>query len=74
MVPRHICRGDQSRVFTHTEVNQLDGLGQNKEVLGFRRLHLRKLATEVFHKHIMKPSAQLHRLGANELEALISGS
>jgi hypothetical protein len=52
-------------------VNQVEGLGQNKEVPRSRGLYLGKLLAEVLNKNIVKASTELHWLLADKLEALI---
>jgi hypothetical protein len=52
-------------------VKQVDSLGQNEKASGRRGLYLSDFLAEVLDKDVVKASAELHRLLAAELEALI---
>jgi len=71
IMPNHVRRGDQRDIFADAEVNQVIGLGQNEKVPRYRRLDLRQLAAEILHEDLLEPTAELHRLFTDQLEALV---
>ena len=52
-------------------MDQVDGLGQNEEVLGCGGLYLSEFLAEVLNKNIVEASTELRWLLADQLEALI---
>jgi hypothetical protein len=66
-----VGRGDKRDVLAYAEMNQMIRLGQDIQVPCQRRLDLGQLSPAVLEENFLKTSAKLHRLLADELEALI---
>ena len=71
VVAAHIGCLDESHVLCDTQVNQMEGLGQDEKVLRRRRLDLGELLAELVDENVVKASIELHGLFADEFEALI---
>src|SRR5262249_31928019 len=71
VVAGQIGRGDECNVLTYAEMNEVIDLRQDEQQLCFGRLYLIKLSAEVLHENIGYTAAELDRLLANDLEALV---
>ncbi len=71
MVTGHVRGRDQSHVLSNAKVNEVVDLCQNEEVPSDWGLYFGKLLSEILNKYVVQSSRELHRLLADEFEALI---
>src|SRR6516165_3098053 len=74
IVTREVGRRDERPVLSDTKVNQVADLGQDEKVPSHWILNLGEFLAEVLDEDVVQGSAELDRLLANELEALIEST